>query len=119
MSATQTANSDRYGFSDARATRWLWGLIILYTIICAPLGYYRMWHVFRSSVDSGMLSQLLWATREGMGILYSPVRAYSILGESFCPLTLACLPFYMISSHFGLLVVIQSFAIAVCASPDA
>jgi len=112
---------DAFGVSDARSRRLLIGMILIYALVGACLGYYRCWYIYRSSIDSAMLSQVLWATAKGYGVLYSPIWAENFLAENFCPLVLVLVPIFWIlpagKVAFGALLFCQSLAIGACALP--
>ncbi len=117
MSQTPLPAADADRRAETRATLLLWAFIALYVLVCTPLGYYRMWVIHRSSVDSAQLMQLLWTTVNGHGVLWSPTFAQNYLAQNFCPIILALVPLYWVLPHFGALVFVQTAAIALCAWP--
>ena len=110
-------STDQYGFSDRRARRVLFALILVYTLVGTALGYYKCWCVYRTSIDSAMLGQLIWATGNGHGLLYSPLWAQNFLAQNFCPLVLLLVPVFKLAPHFVVLLFCQSLAIGLCAWP--
>ncbi|UCG32903.1 MAG: DUF2079 domain-containing protein [Phycisphaerales bacterium] len=116
-----TVNTSEHALDDARARRLLALMIALYALLGAAFGYYRCWYVYRSSCDSAMLSQIIWATAKGHGLLYSPIWAENYLAQNFCPLVLVLTPvFWVLSSPVAAFIVLlfcQSLAIGLCAWP--
>jgi uncharacterized membrane protein len=96
-------------------------MIAVYALLGAAVGFYRCWYVYRSSCDSAMLSQLIWATAQGYGLLRSPLWAENYLAQNFCPILLLLVPVYWVFSSqaaaFAVLLFCQSLAIALCAWP--
>ena len=114
-------STDEHGFEDRRARRLLFLMIAVYALVGAVVGYYRCWCIYRSSCDSAMLSQLVWATAKGYGALYSPLWAENYLAQNFCPLLLVLAPVYWVFSSpaaaFAVLLLVQSLAVGLCAWP--
>lgn len=119
--ALAAENADAFGYSDRRARRALLALILIYAVVCGAIGCYRCWFIYRSSIDSAMLSQVIWASATGHGAMYSPVWAENFLAENFCPLILVLTPVFWVfgpgQGAFAVLLFCQSLAIGACAWP--
>lgn len=91
-------------------------LILLYTVTFSFITIQRFNNFYLEALDFGIFDNALWNTLQGK-LLYNSVKNISFLGEHFSPLLIPLSLFYLIWDNPRMLLIIQSFTLALGALP--